>query len=216
MTSFFDFLIHLDTHLLALIAFCGNWSYLALWVLIFAETGLVIAPFLPGDSLLFTLGGIAALPKSPLSLAVLLVLLMSAAVLGNQVNYWLGRHIGSRISAVKKPFFFNPASIKKTENYFKKYGGMTVVIARFLPILRTFAPFVAGVSRMDSVKFFIYNSCGGILWVGSLLCCGYFFGSLPVVKEHFTIVIYGIIALSLVPMLLAFWQTLTKKKNDML
>lgn len=192
-----DFILHLDTHLAEIIAAYGSLTYAILFAIVFAETGLVVLPFLPGDSLLFAAGALSALGS--LHLPAVLLLLMSAAILGDFVNYWVGNLLGQKIVDNKHITFINQEHIDKTEAFYKKHGGKAIILARFVPIVRTFAPFVAGVGKMDYKTFFIYNIIGGVVWVTAFTLAGYFFGNIPAVKEHFTVVVLAIIALSVVP-----------------
>ena len=196
---FFDIVIHLDRYLVAFVAEYGSWTYLAVTLVIFCETGLVVTPFLPGDSLLFALGAIAAHPAEPLNIMVLLGLLMAAAFLGNQVNYGVGRLIGPRLFAREHLHFINKQNLLKAHQFYETHGGITLIFARFMPIIRTFVPFVAGLSAMQWKKFTLYNGLSAMLWIGSLLGAGYFFGSLSIVKDHFSLVVYGIVIVSLLP-----------------
>ena len=193
-----EILIHLDKYLAALVTQYGTLTYAILFCIIFAETGFVVTPFLPGDSLLFTAGAIAALGS--LNLWVILLLLLLAAILGDTVNYWIGHFFGQKIVDNPKIKFVNQEHIDKTEQFFKKYGGKTIILARFVPIVRTFAPFVAGVGTMNYQKFILFNVIGATIWVTLLTCAGYFFGNLPVVKDNFELVVFAIIGLSLLPM----------------
>ena len=197
-----DFFIHLDHHINTLIEQYGNWTYLIIFLIIFCETGLVVTPFLPGDSLLFVLGTFAA--NGPLDIKLLLFLLTAAAILGNMTNYFIGRLLAPRIFRHENIRFINREYLEKTERFFEKYGGKTIIITRFMPIIRTFAPFLDGVGSMHYLKFTAYNCAGGILWVGSLTLAGYYFGNIPVVEKHFTLVIYLIILISLLPALIEF------------
>lgn len=203
----FDFFLHLDKHLGEIITQYGTSTYLILFAIVFCETGLVVTPFLPGDSLLFAAGAFAALGS--LSLFWLIVLLTIAAILGDTVNYWIGHAIGPRLAAGQRFRLINPKHLERTHEFYERYGGKTIVIARFVPIVRTFAPFVAGVGQMSYGRFMSYNIFGGILWVVVCTVAGYFFGNLPVVKENFSLVILVIIAISLLPMvieLLLAWR----------
>jgi len=195
------YILHLDVHLYNLTTAYGALTYLLLFLVIFCETGLVIFPFLPGDSLLFASGALAALGS--LNLLILLIVLCLAAVLGDTVNYSIGRFFGERMVAhPKSPI--KPAHIAKTHAFFNKYSGKTMILARFVPIVRTFAPFVAGIGKMHYRTFISYNIIGGISWVLLFTLAGYFFGNIPAVKHNFSIVILAIIAISLVPMLLEY------------
>ncbi len=199
ITWFVDFILHLDTHLVELLRNYGFWIYLILFLIVFAETGLVVTPFLPGDSLLFAAGALAAVDTSgTLTAPLLSAVLIVAAITGNTTNYHIGRWIGppafsGRIRFLKVEY------LQRTEAFFLKYGPMTIVLSRFLPILRTCAPFVAGVARMPYARFQGYNFTGGIVWVLSFVWLGYFFGNLPFIKENFGLVTIGIIVVSLIP-----------------
>jgi len=189
-----DLVLHFDTYLPGIIATYGFWTYFILFAIIFCETGLVVFPYLPGDSLLFVAGALAG--GGILKVEILIPLLIAAAVIGDSVNYWIGHTTGMKVfeknySLVKKE------QLKKTEEYFARYGGLTIVIARFVPFIRTFAPFLAGVGKMSYRWFLVYNVLGAILWISGFVLAGYFFGSLPVVKENFSLIIYAIIGLSL-------------------
>jgi len=203
MTDFLNFFLHIDQHLVTFIANYGLWTYALLFLIIFCETGLVVTPFLPGDSLLFAVGSLAAQADKPLDILILLALLILASILGNQVNYTIGRFIGPKIFTVNDRWFFNKKHLETAHQFYEKNGAVTIITARFLPIIRTFVPFVAGVSNMDYRRFFFYNVLSAVLWIGSLLGCGYFFGSIPVIKNNFVIVVYGIVAVSLLPMIWA-------------
>ena len=168
-------------------------------------------PFLPGDSLLFALGSISAHTQNPLNILILLPLLILASILGNQVNYLAGRSVGPKIFSMKKHWLFNKEHLEKAHAFYEKEGGKTIIFARFMPIIRTFVPFVAGVSYMTAGLFNVYNISSAILWIGSLLGMGYFFGSLPIIRDHFSVVIYGIVVISLLPPILSFFFQRTKK-----
>ena len=194
--SVMDLFLHLDDHLSQIIARYGVWTHLILFLIVFAETGLVVTPFLPGDSLLFAAGTFAALGS--LDLWLLIVLLIGAAILGDTVNYWVGAWIGPRafsgdIRFLRKDY------LDRTHAFYEKHGGKTIILARFVPIIRTFAPFVAGVGAMSYPKFITYNVVGAVLWVGLFVPAGYFFGNIPTVRENFTLVILAIVALSVLP-----------------
>jgi len=199
-----DTILHIDVYLNAFVSIYGFWTYLALFAVIFCETGLIVAPFLPGDSLLFVAGSIAAQADNTLNILALFLLLFIASISGNQINYLVGRAIGPRIFSAKKSRFFNPKHLDETHRFYEKHGGKTIILARFIPIIRTFAPFVAGMGEMGHTSFTLYNLISAILWIGSLLFLGYFLGSVTVVKNHFTLVIYGIICISLLPPVFAF------------
>jgi membrane-associated protein len=192
-----DFLLHLDKHLREIIADYGGWSYLILFVIVFCETGLVVTPFLPGDSLLFACGAFAA--TGALSLPLVVVLLIVAAVLGDTVNYWIGASVGKRLITGRFGRLVKQEHLDRTHAFYERYGSKTIVIARFVPIVRTFAPFVAGLGRMSYRRFTAYNVVGGVLWVLICTLAGYFFGNLPVVQENFSLVILAIIGISVLP-----------------
>jgi membrane-associated protein len=193
-----DIFLHLDHHLAQIIEQFGAGSYLILFLIIFAETGLVVTPFLPGDSLLFAAGTFAALGSFDLWL--LLVLLIAAAVIGDSVNYWIGARIGERAFSGRMRFL-KQEHLERTRAFYARHGGKTIVLARFIPIIRTFAPFVAGVGRMHYPRFLAYNVAGAVLWVSLFVLGGYFFGNIPAVRSNFTLVILAIIALSVVPVI---------------
>jgi membrane-associated protein len=191
-----DLFLHLDQHLSRVIAEYGVWTYLILFVIVFCETGLVVTPFLPGDSLLFAAGSFAAL--GALDVWLVTGLLLVAAILGDTVNYWVGAAIGPRAFTGEFPFL-KQEHLDRTHAFYERYGGMTIILARFVPIVRTFAPFVAGVGTMSYPKFLLYNVVGAVLWVGLLVFAGYFFGSIPVVRDNFTLVVLAIVGLSVLP-----------------
>jgi membrane-associated protein len=198
LLSGWDLLVHLDRHLAALLQQHGAWVYPLLFVIIFCETGLVVTPFLPGDSLLFIAGALAA--GGGIDVHLLALLLVAAAVLGNTVNYSIGRFVGPKVFHWEESRFFNRKALDRAHAFYEKHGGKTIVITRFVPILRTFAPFVAGIARMTYLNFTVYNLAGALAWVLVLLYAGYWFGSVPFVKQNLTWVILGIIALSLLPL----------------
>ena len=195
MEHLLDFVLHLDVHLGALVAEAGLWSYAVLFAVIFCETGLVVTPFLPGDSLLFAAGAVSALGH--LNVHALAALLFVAAVVGDAVNYAAGRHLGLRVAGR----WIKPAHLERTCAFYARHGGKTVVLARFVPSVRTFAPFVAGMGAMEYRRFLAYNVGGAAVWVGLFTYAGYFFGNIPAVKERFELVILGILALSVLPVL---------------
>ncbi len=200
--EFFDFIFHLDEYLAQGIALVGHWIYAVLFAVIFAETGLVIAPFLPGDSLLFAIGALAG--SGFLNIWTACIVMVIAAILGDTVNYWIGHHLGPRVLSKENSRIFNKAYLEKTREFYAKHGGKTIILARFLPIVRTFAPFVAGVGNMHYSTFLLYNVVGAFIWVTSLTVAGYFFGSLHFVKENFEYLVIGIIVLSLLPMVVEY------------
>jgi membrane-associated protein len=201
-----NFILHLDTFLLTFVSNYGTWAYLLLFVIIFCETALIVTPFLPGDSLLFAAGSITAQTNASLNILALFFLLVIASAAGNQLNYFIGRAIGPRIFSAKRSWLFNKKHLVETHRFYERQGGKTIILARFIPIIRTFAPFVAGIGYMSIRQFSLYNITSALLWIGSLLGCGYFFGSLPIVKENFSIVIYGIIFISLTPPIVSFFS----------
>jgi membrane-associated protein len=197
---FVDIVLHLDKHLALLVENYGAWIYLILFVVIFAETGFVVTPFLPGDSLLFVAGALAAL--GGMDIVWLNALLLTAAVLGNTVNYAIGRYLGPKVFHWENSRFFNRAALEKTHAFYEKHGGKTLVISRFLPIFRTFAPFVAGIGAMDALRFTMFNVIGALAWIVSLTLLGYWFGNLPWIKQNLTMVILAIIVISLLPVII--------------
>ena len=197
LAQFFDVLLHLDRHLQALVATHGAWIYLILFLIVFCETGLVVTPFLPGDSLLFVAGTVAA--AGGMDIHLLVVLLIIAAVLGDAVNYSIGHYIGPRMFTHGDSRWLNPKHLQRAHDFYEKYGCKTIIIARFVPIVRTYAPFVAGAASMTYSRFALYNVSGAVLWVVSLGYAGYFFGNLPFIKNNLTLVILGIIFLSILP-----------------
>ena len=201
LQQFIDLFIHLDEHLAAIITQFGLYTYLILFLIVFAETGFVVTPFLPGDSLLFAVGAFAA--GGSLHIGTSSVLLLLAAILGDSVNYWMGKMIVARAFGIRNPLFKHEY-LMRTERFYEKHGGKTIILARFIPIIRTFAPFVAGVGAMNYRKFFLYNVVGGILWVTLFVGGGYFFGTIPIVQEHFETVIIAIIFLSILPGIIEF------------
>jgi membrane-associated protein len=201
-----DIVLHLDRHLAALAAQYGVWIYAILFAIIFCETGLVVTPFLPGDSLLFVAGALAAVSGGGVELPTLIAVLLAAAVIGDNVNYWIGRWVGQRVLrwGEGSPRFFNRNAFDRTHAFYEKWGGLTMTLARFIPLVRTFAPFVAGVARMTYPRYFAYDFMGGVIWVVSLTLAGYWFGNLPVVKNNLSLVILGIILLSVMPILVGW------------
>jgi membrane-associated protein len=210
LKSVVDFVLHLDTHLNAIIQSYGFWTHLILFAVVFCETGLVVTPFLPGDSLLFAAGTFAA--SGSLKIGWLFLLLAAAAVLGDTVNYWIGKIIGPKVFQKENSRIFKKAYLDRTHQFYEKYGAETIIIARFVPIVRTFAPFVAGIGKMTYGKFLSYNVIGGVLWVALFTFGGYFFGNLPFVKKNFSLVIFAIIFISLLPMVYEFLKHRKKKK----
>ena len=214
ITTFIDIILHLDVHLQAVIETYDVWTYALLFVVVFCETGLIFMPFLPGDSLLFAAGAFAALGS--LNLSLLFLIIFVAAVLGDFVNYSIGSYIGPKIFKKEKSLFFNKDYLLKTETFYEKHGPKTIIAARFMPIIRTFAPFVAGIGKMNWMKFVFYNIIGALLWCFLFLMAGYWFGNIQLVKDNFTIVIMGIIVISFIPVvkeLVSSWLEKRKERN---
>lgn len=197
-----DFVLHLDRHLSALVALYGPWIYAILFAIVFAETGFVVTPFLPGDSLLFVAGALAA--AGGMDLGALIVTLTLAAVLGNTLNYHIGRFLGPRVFHWEQSRFFNKEALLKTHAFYERHGGKTLVLSRFLPLIRTFAPFVAGIAAMSYARFTFYNLAGALAWVLTLTFAGYQFGNLPWIQRNLSAVILGIIVVSLLPAAIAW------------
>ena len=208
MTQFIDIILHLDQHLMSWISIFGPWIYVLMFLVIFCETGLVVTPFLPGDSLLFALGALAAL-QDGLDVYLLLGTLTIAGILGDTVNYQVGKYLGPKVFE-KENRFFKKEYLLQTQAFYEKWGAFTIVAARFAPIARTFAPFVAGIGAMNYKKFLSYNVLGAITWVFTFILAGYFFGNLPVIKRNFHIVIFGVIFVSVLPMLVPWIKSKMK------
>jgi membrane-associated protein len=198
-----DFILHIDVHLAEIIARYGVWTLAILVLIVFCETGLVVTPFLPGDSLLFAAGAFAA--RGSLDVRLLLVLLTLAAIAGDTVNYWIGDRLGKRAFTGRLPFV-KREHLERTERFYERHGGKTIILARFVPIIRTFAPFVAGVGTMRYSRFLAYNVIGGVVWVGLFVLAGFFFGNLPVVQRNFKLVILAIIAVSVLPIVVEWMR----------
>ena len=198
LASLIDFVLHIDQHLIELTQTYGLWIYAILFLIVFCETGLVVTPFLPGDSLLFAAGAVAALGGMNVHIAA--ALLLAAAVIGDAVNFAIGKYFGEKLFAKPDSRVFNREYLDKTHAFYEKYGGKTIILARFVPIVRTFAPFVAGMGNMHYGRFIRYNIIGALMWAGLLTYAGYFFGELPVVKNNFGLVVIGIIVVSVLPM----------------
>lgn len=199
LTQFIDIVLHLDKHLALLVQQYGLWIYAILFVIVFAETGFVVTPFLPGDSLLFVAGALAALGEGGMDVVTLMAVLLTAAVLGNTLNYHIGRYLGPKVFQWENSRFFNRDALVKTHAFYEKHGGKTLVISRFLPLFRTFAPFVAGIGAMSYAKFQFFNFAGAAAWIVSLCLAGYWLGNLPWVKANLSLIIVGIIVVSLLP-----------------
>jgi membrane-associated protein len=199
LAQYIDLLLHIDRYLPGLIHQYGHWIYALLFLIVFCETGLVVTPLLPGDSLLFVAGTLAA--AGSLDVNMLCILLVIAAIAGDTVNYWIGAWVGPRVFHESNARFFKKEYLDRTHRFYERFGGKTIIIARFVPIVRTFAPFVAGIGRMSYTRFLVYNVTGGFLWVYSLTWCGYLFGNLPVVRENYSTVVLAIIIISITPMI---------------
>jgi membrane-associated protein len=202
LSSFIDIVLHLDAHLLVLVQQYGMWVYAILFAIIFSETGLVVAPFLPGDSLLFVIGALCGMGS--LELQVAMPLLILAAFMGDNTNYWIGRLLGLRLLNHPNQRWIKHEHLEKTHAFYARHGGKTVIFARFLPIIRTFAPFVAGIGTMNYRLYLIFSILGGVAWIGSLTLAGYFFGNIPVIKDNLTLMILVIVFISFVPAILEF------------
>lgn len=211
ISNLMDMVLHIDQHLLSWIALFGPWIYVILFLIIFCETGLVVTPFLPGDSLLFTLGALAALDDG-LNVWILLSSLTVAGIIGDTVNYHIGKKLGTKVFESNNRFFKKEHLIQ-TQAFYSRWGSFTIVAARFAPIVRTFAPFVAGIGSMEYKKFVSYNIIGAIAWVFIFILAGYFFGNLPVIKRNFHIVIFGVIFVSILPMLVPWIKSKLEKKT---
>lgn len=197
LAAFIDFFLHLDRHLSVIIQDYGVWTYAILFLIIFCETGLVVTPVLPGDSLLFAVGSFAAI--GALDVSIVLITLTVAAILGDTVNYAVGHFMGPKVFLKKDSRIFRKEYLDKTHRFYERYGGKTIIFARFVPIVRTFAPFVAGVGSMSYSRFIAFNIVGGVAWIAAFILAGYFFGAIPMVKKNFTMVIFAIIFLSILP-----------------
>jgi len=204
LAAFVDIVLHLDKHLAVLVQQYGPWIYAILFVIIFSETGFVVTPFLPGDSLLFVAGALAAL--GGMEIGVLLAVLAAAAVLGNMLNYQIGRFFGPKVFQWENSRFFNKAALEKTHAFYEKHGGKTLIVSRFLPLFRTFAPFVAGIGAMSYTRFAFFNLIGGVSWVGLLTLAGYWFGNMPWIQQNLTLVILAIIGVSFLPVVVGWLQ----------
>jgi len=202
--SLIDLVMHMDQHLGLIIRDYGMWTYAMLFFIIFCETGLVVTPFLPGDSLLFATGSFAAIGS--LDIRWLTIFLSVAAIAGDTVNYWIGHATGPKVFTQEKSRFLNREYLERTQRFYKRYGGKTIILARFIPIVRTFAPFVAGIGCMDYMRFLAFNVIGGLAWIALFILGGFFFGNIPFVKRHFTLVILAIILISLLPGIIEFFR----------
>lgn len=211
ITTLLDFILHVDKYLEIFVKNNGTWVYVLLFVIIFVETGLVVMPFLPGDSLLFVVGAMCGIGLMDLPLSI--GLLWLAAVLGNQTNYTIGHYFGPKVFKWEDSKFFNKKAFNQAHDFYEKYGGITIVAARFMPFVRTFAPFVAGVAQMTRAKFTFYDITGGLLWVASLTILGYFFGNIPMVKQHLDKVIYAMIIIPGMFVMWGAWKTRVKDQS---
>jgi membrane-associated protein len=201
-----DFILHIDVHLAELVAQYGMWVYAILFLILFCETGLVVTPFLPGDSLLFVAGALAALPSNDLNIHMMVVLMAVAAIVGDAVNYTIGRLFGDKLFSNPNSKIFRRSHLEKTHQFYERHGGKTIILARFVPIVRTFAPFVAGMGKMSYRHFALYNISGGLLWVLLFSYAGYFFGNMPAVQENLKLLIVAIIVLSVLPGVIEVWR----------
>jgi membrane-associated protein len=213
LALFIDIVLHLDQYLGAWVVQYGMWIYAILFFIVFAETGFVVTPFLPGDSLLFVAGALAAIGDGGMHIGWLLLVLSSAAILGNTVNYHIGHFLGPKVFQWENSRFFNKKALLKTQAFYERHGGKTLVISRFLPIFRTFAPFVAGVGAMKYSRFVMFNVCGGLGWCFSLTLAGYWFGNMEWVKKNLSLLVVGIIIVSLLPLLIT-WLMRDKEGED--
>lgn len=214
ISQLLDFILHIDQHLVVLTAQYGVWIYAILFIVIFCETGLVVTPFLPGDSLLFAAGAITAASNGALNIYCFIAILLVAAILGDAVNFAVGQFFGEKLFHQQHSRIFKPEYLDKTHAFYEKYGGKTIILARFVPIVRTFAPFVAGMGKMNYAHFLRYNIIGALLWVISLTVLGYLFGNVPVVKNHFGLVIIAIILISILPMMLEIAKHFFNSKQN--
>jgi membrane-associated protein len=206
-----DFVLHIDKHLFDLCAMYGMWIYAILFLIVFCETGLVVTPFLPGDSLLFAVGSLAAINAMRVDYAI--PLLMTAALVGDNTNYWIGRKVGPKVFSQEKSLLFNREYLERTHKFYEKHGRKTIVIARFIPIIRTFAPFVAGIGRMRYQTFLLFSILGALLWVNLFVLVGYFLGNIPVIKQNFSIVIIALVLIPGMPALIEFIRHIIERRK---
>lgn len=211
LQTMFDFILHIDVHLAAMVATYGIWIYAILFLIVFCEIGLVVTPFLPGDSLLFVAGTLAA--TGQMNPHTLVALLIVAAILGDAVNYSIGRLFGQRLFSNPQSRIFRQAYLERTHAFYERHGGKTIILARFVPIVRTFAPFVAGMGKMSYRHFALFNVSGGIVWVTAFVYAGYWFGNMPVVKQNLELLILGIIFVSVLPGLIEYWRQRRRKNT---
>ncbi len=211
LNNLLDFILHIDTHLLDLCTQYGVWVYAILFLIVFCETGLVVTPFLPGDSLLFAVGSLAAI--GALNIVTAMVLLIVAAIVGDTVNYWIGDYVGPKVFHEEHSRFLNKEYLLRTHQFYEKHGGKTIIIARFLPIIRTFAPFVAGIGSMTYRRFLMFNVVGGIAWVLLFVLAGYFFGNIPLIKDNFSLVIIALLLIPGIPSVVEFVRYRLRKRK---
>lgn len=209
-----DVVLHLNRHLADLSNSMGGWLYAVLFAVVFCETGLIVTPFLPGDSLLFAVGALVAIPEAHLSLPLMFVLLLIAAITGDAVNYSIGRKLGPTVFRSETNWLLNQSHLLKAQKFYERHGGKAIFLARFLPIVRTFAPFVAGIGRMNYSRFWMFNVSGAICWVGLFLLGGYFFGNVPIVKRNFSLVILGIIIVSVLPVVFEWYKAMKESREQ--
>lgn len=214
MDFIIDFVLHIDQYMIAIVQEYHLWTYAILFAVIFCETGLVVTPFLPGDSLLFVAGAIAAQPDMPLEVNILALIVFAAAVLGDSSNYMIGHFFGQKLFSNPNSKIFKQSYLEKTHSFYKKYGGKTIIIARFVPIVRTFAPFVAGMGKMHYYYFMLYNVTGGALWVALFCYAGYFFGDLPFVQQNLKLLVVAIIVISILPAIIEVMRARHKNKKE--
>lgn len=210
--EYLSWILHLDRHLAEAIGWMGGWFYGLLFGIVFCETGLIVTPFLPGDSLLFAVGALAASEPKNLNISILLPLLIIAAIAGDAINYSIGRFIGPQIFRRETGWLLNKEHLLRAQKFYEKYGAKAIVLARFVPIVRTFAPFVAGIGKMDYGRFAFYNVVGGVVWVALFLMAGYWFGSIPVIKDNFHWVILAILVVSVLPIAYEWWKARSERK----
>jgi membrane-associated protein len=201
-----DMVLHLDRHLADMSDLLGGWLYAILFAVVFCETGLIVTPFLPGDSLLFAVGALVAIPEAQLSFPLMFVLLLIAAIFGDAVNYSIGRTLGPKVFHSETSKLLNRQHLLKAQEFYVRHGGKAILLARFLPIVRTFAPFVAGIGKMNRMRFWMFNVSGAICWVGLFLTAGFYFGNMPVIKRNFSLVILGIIVVSVLPVIYEWYK----------
>lgn len=209
-----NFILHFDNHLLSFVTNYGAWAYSLLFLIIFCETGLIVTPFLPGDSLLFAAGAIAATSSDAINIHLLFFILTTASIMGNTVNYAIGKKLGPKVFYSNQSWLLNKKHLEEAHRFYETYGGKTIVIARFIPFVRTFAPFVAGIGYMNARLFTFYNVAGAVLWIGSLTYLGYWFGNLPLFKKNFSIIVLAIIGISLLPPVIAIIKRKYTQRNS--